>query len=213
MRSTLLWLAALLALCAPPLARAEGVATLASDDWCPFICAGRGGIAGGFLVELAQQALATQSYRVESRLMPRSRAMTMSEAGELDGVYAPPLDPALLQSEPLAYSRACFYTLWQSRWQYAGPSSLRGLRLGVIVDYGYDGGEFDRLLALPGHGGLSPDFNTGESAGSKNLRKLLLGRYEVLLEHEAVMAISRARCRAAARCGRPAAWSSRCRWS
>ncbi|POZ61889.1 substrate-binding periplasmic protein [Chromobacterium alticapitis] len=188
MRSILFWLVALLALCALSSARAAAVVTLASDDWCPFICSGPGGIDGGFLVELAQQALATQRYRVDSKLMPLSRAMAMSESGELDGVYAPPVDDTLLQSKPLAYSRACFYTPKQSHWRYAGLSSLRGLKIGAIVDYGYDGGEFDRLLAAKGHGGLTLDFNTGEKAGNKNLRKLLLGRYPVLLEHEAVMA-------------------------
>lgn len=140
------------------------------------------------MVELARQALALRHYRVDARLMPLSRAMAMSESGELDGVYAPPVDHVLLESRPLAYSRACFYTVEPSRWRYAGPASLRGVRIGVIVDYGYDGGEFDRLLASPGHGGLSVDFTTGEDAGRKNLRKLLLGRYPVLLEHEAVLA-------------------------
>ncbi|BAK76700.1 extracellular solute-binding protein family 3 [Pseudogulbenkiania sp. NH8B] len=161
---------------------------LASDNWCPYICAQDSTITGGFMVELTGQIVSAAGYRLESLLMPLNRAMTLAEERDIDGVYAAPIDDRLVLSRPLAFSRACFYTLQHSTWRYTGQASLRTVPLGVIADYGYDGGAFDAYLQARRHAAASLlDFNRGQNAGETNLNKLLTGRYPVAVEHEAVM--------------------------
>ncbi|TDR76625.1 transporter substrate-binding domain-containing protein [Paludibacterium purpuratum] len=175
-------------LCAAALAAPSArVVKIASDDWCPYICADHNKIVGGFLVDLTEQALALQQYELKSVFLPLNRAMIMAEEGLIDGVYAPALDNRLRLSKPMAYSRACFYTLKDNEWQYHDLKSLHDVTIGVIADYGYDGGPFDRLLAAPTSHGVLFDFNKGQTAGETNLSKLLTKRYPVMLEHQAVM--------------------------
>ena len=178
----LLWLA-LPVLEAAPL---PATARLASDDWCPFICASHGQISGGYLVDLTTQALALSGVQVESLLLPLSRAVSETASGAIEGVYAPSSDPRLQLSVPLAHSRACFYTRAGAAWRYRGIDSLDPLRVGVIADYGYDDGEMDAYIAR--HRGHSERlaFAYGDAAGLTNLQKLLRGRFPVWLEHEAV---------------------------
>ncbi|PHV06003.1 ABC transporter substrate-binding protein [Janthinobacterium sp. BJB412] len=179
----LLWLALPVLAAAAPL---PAIARLASDDWCPFICASHGQISGGYLVDLTTQALALSGVRVESLLLPLSRAVSETASGAIEGVYAPSSDPRLQLSVPLAHSRACFYTLAGAAWRYRGTESLGALRVGVIADYGYDDGEMDAYVARHRDDRASLAFAFGDAAGLTNLHKLLRGRFPVWLEHEAV---------------------------
>jgi polar amino acid transport system substrate-binding protein len=180
-----LMLAALLA--TPPGALAAAPLRLASDDWCPFICVENGAIADGFLIELTTRVMAVAGYRVEPVFMPLNRAIMQTGAGSIDGVYAPPLDRRLRPSVALATSRACFYTRPDESWTYRGIDSLKTVAVGIIDEYGYDNGPMDAYIARNRQHPalLAPAFGT--TAGTINLRKLLGGRFRVLLEHSAVM--------------------------
>ena len=163
------------------------VVRLASDEWCPYVCSSGGKLQGGFLVEVATRALAAMGYRVEARLLPLNRAMRETADGTLDGVFAPPANALLRPSTMLAYSRACFFTNTKSTWTYRGIDSLKGSRLGLIGHYEYDIGEADRYIRDNASNGDAVDFSYGATAGYTNAKKLLLERFDVLLEHEMVM--------------------------
>jgi polar amino acid transport system substrate-binding protein len=163
---------------------------LASDDWCPYVCTNSGS-PGGYLVDLAGLALEAEGYQAQALSMPLSRALSAARKGEIDGVYAPALDAPLRMSAVLTRSRACFYTLAEDDWSYAGLASLQGRVLGVIEDYGYDDGPMDGYIRQE-HGSHrsrngSLEISYGQTAGQNNLQKLLHRRFPVLLEHEAVM--------------------------
>lgn len=172
----------------PEPVHAEGLLRVASDDWCPYVCAVNGRVTGGYLVDLAGEAMAMTGSHVEPLLLPLNRAIEQTVAGKIEGVYAPPIDERLTLSVPLAYSRACFYSRPNETWRYRGIGSLKNMTVGTIDDYGYDNGQMDDYIArnrgVP-HTGI--DFSYGETAGITNVRKLLSGRYPLLLEHEAVM--------------------------
>lgn len=167
---------------APPL-------RLASDDWCPYICVGADGrsITSGFLVDATARALELAGLSVEPQLMPLNRALALTLGGQIEGLYAPAIDRRLVMSAPLIRSRACFYTRGVSTWRYQGLASLAQQQLGVIADYGYDDGPMDAYLVREQRNHKLVEFNHGEDAGMKNIRKLLYGRYDVVLEHETVM--------------------------
>ncbi|MBA5606752.1 transporter substrate-binding domain-containing protein [Duganella sp. FT3S] len=170
-------------------ARAAPPLRIASDDWCPYICVGSDGrtITSGFLVDATARALELAGLPVEPQLMPLNRALALTLGGQMDGLYAPAIDKRLIMSTPLIRSRACFYTRSVSSWHYQGLASLAQQQLGVIADYGYDDGPMDAYLARERRNHERVEFNYGEDAGVKNIRKLLYGRYDVVLEHETVM--------------------------
>jgi polar amino acid transport system substrate-binding protein len=184
------WVAALMIAAACPSTPAEpgGVLRLASDDWCPFACVSARQLSGGFLVDATALALAASGYRVKPLLMPMSRAMLDTLDGHIEGIYAPPIDPRLRLSAPLAYSRACFYTRSGSSWTYQGIASLAGVTVGVIDQYSYDDGAMEAYIAKHREQPSLLRFAPGADAGSLNLQRLLAGRYPVMLEHEAVVA-------------------------
>ncbi|MES2049145.1 MAG: transporter substrate-binding domain-containing protein [Pseudomonadota bacterium] len=177
-------------LCSPALplrAEAETALRLASDDWCPYICSEDGKITGGFLVDVTARAMALSGYQVDAVLRPLNRAILETVHGNIQGVYAPPLDQRLRLSAVIAYSRACFYTRIENSWTYHGLASLAKHKLGVIEDYGYDDGPMDAYIARYQQHADLIERNFGDSAGTANLQKLLMGRYPVILEHEAVL--------------------------
>lgn len=166
---------------------ASPVVRIASDDWCPFVCASGGALTGGFLVDATQRAMALHGHHVEATLMPLNRAMLDATQGKLEGIYAPPLDGRLLLSSAVYQSRACFYTRAGDPWHYSGPSSLRGKVVGIVDDYGYDYGPMDEDIAHRRHDRSAYAVAYGTEAGTVNVTKLLAGRFGVLLEHEAVL--------------------------
>ena len=163
---------------------------IGSDDWCPYICAASKAKQPptGFLVDITHDALAANGYQAVPELLPLNRAMTLTLSGKLDGIYAPEIDPRLRMTQPIIQSRACFYTLQDSHWRYGGIDSIQGRSLGVIADYGYDAGPMDAYLGTRKPGASNVDFNVGDNAGAVNVQKLLGRRYEIVLEHQTVMA-------------------------
>lgn len=178
----------LCALLSPMFARAEGLVRLASDDWCPFVCAKDGKIIDGYLVDVTTRAMTLMGFHVEPIFLPLNRAILETITGDVEGVYAPPVHDRLRLSAPIAYSRACFYTRLGERWRYQGLDSLKGSIIGVIDDYGYDDGPMDAYVMSNRKNRHTMEFSFGASAGATNIKKLLRGRYPVLLEHEAVVA-------------------------
>ncbi|PRC94248.1 ABC transporter substrate-binding protein [Solimicrobium silvestre] len=166
---------------------AQSVLHIASDDWCPYICAQNGHLTSGYLVDVATQAMLISGYQVESALIPLTRAMHEASTGSIQGVYAPPIDDRLRLSIPIAYSRACFYTLAEQTWRYQGIASLHNVVVGIVGEYGYDDNLMDAYVIKNQHKHLLIDTSFGENAGLSNLKKLLAARFPVMLEHEAVM--------------------------
>lgn len=163
------------------------VVRLASDEWCPYVCVENGRISGGFFVEVVQQAMRPAGYRIEPVLLPFTRAVNETISGHIDGLFSPSLDPRIIKSNPLFYSRSCFYTLKNQHWTYRGIDSLAAISLGVIHDYDYDDATLDAYIEKNHRNKALIDRAYGEFAGLGNLRKLLAGRFMVLVEDAAVM--------------------------
>lgn len=163
---------------------------LASDNWCPFICSQKTMEPNGFLVDLVQEAMKAEGYEIKPIIMPLNRAILETNNKIIDGVYAPPIDKRLNLTNTLFKSRACFFTKINSNWHYDGITSLEKLQLAVIDDYGYDNDLMDKFLDNNRHQNKNSKifFSTGDDAGVKNLKMLVLGRVDVYLEHENVLA-------------------------
>lgn len=168
-------------------ARSEETLRIASDDWCPFVCAHHDQLTDGFLVDITQKAMSLTGYRVVPTLMPLNRAMQETMNSRIEGVYAPPNDNRLLFSVPMIYSHACFYTRANETWNYHDLGSLQHQAIGIIDDYGYDNGPVDHYIAQHRDDRQHVVISYGGTAGTNNIQKLLASRFPALLEHEAVV--------------------------
>lgn len=144
----------LLPLAASPVRAAEKTLTLASTDWCPYVCSAdpaHPGIVTEFLTEL----LARQGVSLKVEHYPWSRAIYLANKGTLDGLLtaSPGEAPGLLlSSQPTWTYQVCFLTRSDSHWEFLDFSSLSAVTLGYVQGYGY-GQALDRYLADPANAG------------------------------------------------------------
>ena len=85
----------------------------------------------------------------------------------------------------MGYDETAFYVVADSDWRYTGVASLNGHRVGVIDGYNY-GGVVDQWLASEA-GQASAATVHGLQPLERNLRKLLAGRLDVVIESPFVM--------------------------
>ena len=110
---------------------------IAGDYWCPYNCNPESE-RQGFLVELARRALYIYGIDVEYRMMPWSQALEEVGSGKVDGIVglSNPKGKKLASTEmPLDYSLSVAFTRVDTDWTYDGISSLRGRKIGIIMDY------------------------------------------------------------------------------
>lgn len=167
-------------------ARAETL-VIAGDLWCPINCAEQAERRGIF-VELTEQIFAEADIRVEYRVLNWARAVHDARLGKLDALVGAGVQDApdffFSRSAP-GISRMCFYGLAGETWRYAGLGSLAAVRLGAVHGYSY-GTELDMYLSRR-QGTTQVQIISGDLALSTNLRRLLHGRVDVLVENAWVM--------------------------
>lgn len=165
----------------------EKTLIIAADEWCPINC--EAGDRPGVGIEIARRIFEPRGYIVEYTLMPWARALSLIRNGDIDAVIGANKndDPTLLfPHAPLARMTDDFYVLKNKAFVYDGVHSLKNQRLGVIADYGYS----DAVEKLLRDGGAIPGIVQqvgGDRALEQNIRKLLAGRIDVLIESRIVM--------------------------
>jgi len=116
------------------------VLVLAGDYWCPYNCNPQSKNQG-FLVELARRAFYIYGIDIEYRMMSWGQAIEEVESGKIDGILglSNPKGKKLISTElPLDYSSSIVFTRADTDWTYDGISSLRGKKIGIIMDYVVD---------------------------------------------------------------------------
>jgi polar amino acid transport system substrate-binding protein len=183
--------ALVLVLGAAPAAHADAI-KLRADSWCPYNC-DPASDHPGFLIEIARALLAPAGHSIDYRTMPWSRALTEVRKGRIHGVVG------ALQSEapdlvygrlPLAIDDSGFAVKKGVAFKYQGPASLNPYRIAVVVDYNYDGGEIDAYLKEQSEAKDNKDhiqFNAGDDVGVANLRKLMAGRVDIVMDSAVVL--------------------------
>lgn len=142
----------------------------------------------GFGIEILNEAWAAEGYRLDYKLMPWSRSLEAVRSGHHDcviGAFATDAPDFLYPREPLAFDGAALYVSRGSNLKYDGLTSLASVRLGVIGGYSY-GARFDAWLKEHADS-ASIEVMRGSDALERNIRKLLSGRLEALVESPLVM--------------------------
>jgi polar amino acid transport system substrate-binding protein len=165
---------------------------LAADDWCPQHC--QGDVLKGYVVEVIEQALATQGATADITYLPWLRAIHEVKRGTYDGLLTP--TPAgypefVYHEEAVGYQEYCFYTRKEASWRYTRESDLLGQRLAYLKDSGL--GRLGTYLATH-KGELSvQEFVSSGDFARQIFKFLLSGRTDIIIMTSDVFLYSRKR--------------------
>ena len=169
------------------LARAQSV-TLAADEWCPYNCA-PGDAKPGYVLEIAQRALAKRGVKVNYVTMPWTKALTDAAAGRIDGVIGATkaeFPSGVFPRLPQGRNETVLVTNGEFPFVYSGPASLRTLRIAAVKNYTYDNGPIDAYFASKEAKG-KVDFAWGEQVHTQNMNKLLTKKVDIWIENRSVV--------------------------
>lgn len=176
----------------PAPARAETL-EIAADEWCPYNCDPKSD-RPGYMVEIAKRVFGDAGIEVRYSVMPWARALAETRAGRIAGaIGASPEEypEAVYTAEPLGYNVTVLGMLPQTAHGFAFKSveSLAPLRIGGALNYSYDGGPIDAYLTSDAAKG-KVDLLSGNELQSQNLRKLLAGRIDAVIENQNVLSLA-----------------------
>lgn len=154
-----------------------------ADKWMPFNGDPKA-TTPGYAVELVRRAWPDTDYQ----LMPWARTIRGLADGTVDvaigaGEEDVTSDTVVFPTEPIGFIGDSFFVLAANPWRFDGIASLGGIQLGCIKDYGYD----EALQAwIAGPGAAKVQTLTGDDAVAANVRKLIAGRLDAVVEAPAV---------------------------
>lgn len=152
------------------------------DEWAPFN-ATPGEDLEGYFLDIARAVFEPKGHRVKYLVLPWTRALRGVEDGTYDALLGPfPSEaPGLIfPDEEVGFTTLSFFTRADSVWNYAGPGSLNGVRLGIVQDYAY-------RPWLQEYRRIHPEsfiVLSGEDAIERNLQLLIRGRIDAIPTNE-----------------------------
>lgn len=162
-------------------ASAQGVITLAADEWCPYNCASDSA-APGYMVELARKAFEPLGIEVRYEVLNWARAVSDARSGAFTGV----IGAIEADAEGFVFPRVAqgmddshFFIRKGYAWTFDGLDSLRTQRVGIIRDYSY-GEALDAYFQEVGEGDHL-QFASGDNGAETNLKKLVAERIDVVI--------------------------------
>ena len=160
---------------------------LRADAWCPFNCE-PGSEQPGFMVEIAQEALALYGHKVNYETMNWARSLEYARNGRIDGVIGTDdgESPDFIFGTPIGtYREAAAFRPGEGS-SLDDAEGLIGLRVGGITGYEYSDfvAEYVEENADTGLVQLL----SGDTALEQNLRKLLAGRVDLVPDERSVLA-------------------------
>ncbi|MBN2707131.1 MAG: transporter substrate-binding domain-containing protein [Deltaproteobacteria bacterium] len=178
------WLLPLFLLAAGVIPAGAAGITVAADHWCPINCE-ENSTRPGIMIEMAQKIFARQGYQLKYRALPWSRAIAEARAGRIDGVVGAfegdVPDFIFPENEIMELSSSSLFVRKTSSWEYLGMASLKKVSLGIIRGYDY-GEELNAYIQASGDAAGKIQTMSAERPLEKNIRKLLAGRVDVLVE-------------------------------
>jgi polar amino acid transport system substrate-binding protein len=124
--------------------------TLRADTWCPFNCEPKGN-PSGYVIEIAEYALAKKGHKIDYATMPWARTLQETVAGNVDGAVAAGEtevtdNKLIVGKETIGIGVDCVYTKSSRSEIYRRAADLKNFKkIGTVKDYVY-GDEFAAVL-------------------------------------------------------------------
>ncbi len=161
--------------------------SLRADTWYP-MNGEPGSDKPGFMIEIAQKALAAGGHTVNYQTMPWERAVKETRAGNFDCVIGAFRDDApdfIFPETEQGKAGQSFYVKKGDAWRFTGNmSELDNVSVGVIGGYAY-GDAFAKYLEAATAKSNVQTIN-GDNALEQNLKKVLAGRVTTTPESDYV---------------------------
>ncbi|GGB41443.1 hypothetical protein GCM10011316_11740 [Roseibium aquae] len=155
---------------------------IAADPWCPFNCE-PGSDKPGYMVEIAREVFEPLGYTVTYEQVNWARALVETREGKYAAVFGASIgdaDDFVFPKEAQGKAGNAIFVAAGSDWSFSKPEDLSGKTIGLIRDYDYG----DLGTQIETHGEAS--FAGGDDALETNIKKLLAGRLDALVEEASV---------------------------
>lgn len=158
---------------------------IGSDEWLPYT----GPVENhGYMLEVAETVFARRGIQTTYKPAPWVRVLAAVRNGHMmaaAGMVKEEAPDFILPEEPLGTYNSSFFVLANDSWTYTGVESLHGKSLGVIKDYLYED-NLDRYIQENIDNPARIAMLQGDDPLRSNIRKLLTGRIDVLVESSTV---------------------------
>jgi len=142
----------------------------------------------GYMIELAQMILKEHGYTVDYKASPWERSLADVRKGKYDcvvGAYTDDAPDFLFPAIPWGKIESTFYVKKGNSWKYDGIKSLMAVKVGTIGGYAYSD-DFDAYVEANKTSGRVQIIK-GNNALENNIKKLLAGRIDSVIESHLVM--------------------------
>ena len=145
-----LFLCGVFCICLNALAHSQAIPksiTLASTDWCPYVCEHQAD-KPGIIYEYLTLILKEHGIELNVEFNPWHESVKRANQGLVHGLLTATTDEApelLFTTTPTANYQVCFITKRNQNWLYKDTNSLYGITLGSIKGYGY-GEDIDQYI-------------------------------------------------------------------
>ena len=162
------------------------VLTIRADEWFPYNGLPESALPG-YGIEIAREIFEETGYTIDYRTINWARAVKMTLAGQFNcviGATSGDIPQAIFPEEAIGISHNAFFVKKGSKWKYEGIDSLKKVSLGIIKSYSY-GGEVDTYIKTVSNP-TQVQVVTGDTPLILNIKKLLAGRIDVIVEDQNV---------------------------
>ena len=159
---------------------------LSADQWCPYNCDCEEDCPG-FMIEIAEYAFEREGHTVTYITLPWARAIKYVREGKYTGIVGTGREETpdfIFPDIETAVADHTFYVKKGNTWRYSGFDSLEKVRLGAIINYSY--GSLYNDYIKPNKKSTRVQLIGGKNALARNIKKLLNGRIDVLIEDKKV---------------------------
>ncbi len=159
---------------------------LKSDLWCPYNCA-PGSDRPGYAIEIARTIFEKAGHQLTYEIAPWSRALKLAQKGQIAAVVGVSREEApelVFPEQEFGISVISFFVRKGYAWHFTGVKSLETENVGIMADDAY-GTALDAYFKKNRNTDRVQEIRAAEPL-LLNIRKLLRGRIDVILEDKAV---------------------------
>lgn len=161
--------------------------SIRADTWFP-MNGHPGDAKPGYMIEFAEAIFGAHGHKIDYQTMPWERSVREVRKGTFDcvvGAYKEDTPDFVFPTHHWGEDHNAFYVLKGNPWRFTDIASIKSKALGVISGYSY-GSALDEFIKDPANSQWIQALN-GETALDQNIKKLISGRVDVLLESRFVM--------------------------
>lgn len=155
---------------------------LRADEWCPYNCE-PGSDRPGYMIEIAREVLEGAGHRVDYATLNWQRSIEETRLGRFDGIIGAVVEeaPDFVFPASLGRSSDGYVMRRGATFRTDGPEALDGLVVGAIRGYEY-GDPVGAYIEANQDDPQRVQLLAGDSALSQNLRKLVTGRVDLVVD-------------------------------